>query len=435
MNKRRVCSKCHQSFCVRYYVDHILQCSSPPVVVDQPNNIIDEVTETCQDNNEVNTNNVNLDNLVDETLEDEEVPEDHISEQEFQELVEELNLSIVDNETEGEDITFKNLSTWLMVLLAIWQLTFNITDSALQSLLKILKVFFSVLTEHIPAFSTISTLAPATLYMFHKKLTMDKVSYEKYVVCIKCHTLYILEDCVTVYRGQKETKKCSFVKHPDHPNKRYRKACEQELLLTVNSPSGKRLLFPFKVYCYRKLENSITELLSRKNFEIDCESWRERKIPDNVMEDVYDGEVWKTFKQDQTYFFEDKRRYGLMLNLDWFQPFKHLSSYSVGAVYLVVLNLPRKQRFKRKNVILLGIIPNLAKEPPTNTFIKPLVTELNIAWRTGFNIYSIESRKIENFKLALLCVGCDIPACRKIGGFLSKFNFEMVNSFAVFDLF
>ncbi len=37
--------------------------------------------------------------------------------------------------------------------------------------------------------------------------------------------------------------------------------------------------------------------------------------------------------------------YGLMLNVDWFQPYKHVSD-SIGAIYLSVMNLSREERFK-----------------------------------------------------------------------------------------
>lgn len=71
-----------------------------------------------------------------------------------------------------------------------------------------------------------------------------------------------------------------------------------------------------------------------------------------------------------------------MLNVDWFQPFKHRKDISVGVLYMVVMNLPRSERFKRENVIIVGIIPVLSKEPPSlNTFLNPLVDELNVLWR------------------------------------------------------
>ena len=65
-----------------------------------------------------------------------------------------------------------------------------------------------------------------------------------------------------------------------------------------------------------------------------------------------------------------------MLNLDWFQPYK-LTQSSVGALYLTIMNLPYDQRFRRENIILLGIIPGPC-EPPRdiNQYLKPLVKEL-----------------------------------------------------------
>ncbi len=62
---------------------------------------------------------------------------------------------------------------------------------------------------------------------------------------------------------------------------------------------------------------------------------------------------------------------GIMLNLDWFIPYKH-ASYSIGAIYAVCLNLPRTERFKEENVIHLGIIPHMKHEPATNRFLEPL---------------------------------------------------------------
>ena len=45
---------------------------------------------------------------------------------------------------------------------------------------------------------------------------------------------------------------------------------------------------------------------------------------------------------------------GLMLNVDWFRPFKH-SEYKVAAIMLTILNLPREERFKKKWTILVGM--------------------------------------------------------------------------------
>ena len=59
-----------------------------------------------------------------------------------------------------------------------------------------------------------------------------------------------------------------------------------------------------------------------------------------------------------------------MLNVDWFQPFERINSVSIGAIYVVCMNLPREVRFLRENVFLVGIIPSLDKEPKLDNFLQ-----------------------------------------------------------------
>ena len=119
----------------------------------------------------------------------------------------------------------------------------------------------------------------------------------------------------------------------------------------------------------------------------------------------------------RTIFLEDDSSLALMLNCDWFQPYKHVK-YSVGAIYLTVLNLPSSLRNKLQNVCLVGILPGL-REPKCdiNSFIDPLVADLNRFWKgVEMTVKGNEKRKV---RCAILCVSCDIPAGRKLCGFLS----------------
>ena len=55
---------------------------------------------------------------------------------------------------------------------------------------------------------------------------------------------------------------------------------------------------------------------------------------------VYDGTLWKNFLSVKNVpFLSECYNYGLLLNIDWLQPYKYIQ-YSVGVVYLVILNLP-----------------------------------------------------------------------------------------------
>ena len=85
-------------------------------------------------------------------------------------------------------------------------------------------------------------------------------------------------------------------------------------------------------------------------------------------------------------FLAVPRNYAFMLNVDWFQPFKH-SLYSVGALYMVLMNLPRSERFKPENVLLVGIIPGPHEPKLTiNSYLEPLVAELNLLWKDGITL-------------------------------------------------
>lgn len=138
---------------------------------------------------------------------------------------------------------------------------------------------------------------------------------------------------------------------------------------------------------------------------------------EDTLEDVYDGKVWKDYQYlNSTPFLASPHNLGLMMNVDWFNPYKH-SPYSLGAIYLVVLNLPRSERFKIENLLLIGIIPG-PSEPPLNinTYLEPLVDELNQLFVEGMYIQSRSQTVL--LKAALLLVSCDIPAVRKVCGFL-----------------
>ena len=91
--------------------------------------------------------------------------------------------------------------------------------------------------------------------------------------------------------------------------------------------------------------------------------------------------MWKKFlAYNGESFLADECSYGMMLNLDWFQPYKHLL-YSVGAIYLSIFNVPRQSRYKLENICLIGIIPG-PREPEltVNPFLNPLIKDLNRFW-------------------------------------------------------
>lgn len=301
-------------------------------------------------------------------------------------------------------------------MLLRWQALFYVSDQAFAYLILLFKSLLYLISSTSEFASELYKKFPATLYQLNKFIRFDRDNFKKFVVCPKCFAVYELEDCIEFVEGSQTSKQCRNVVFPNHSLAHYRRPCG-ELLMKIININGNQKLVPKKTFCYKSLEESLKILVNRKDFEDQCESWRNRIVSEDIMIDVYDGDVWKDFNGRSYNFFTEERNYGVMLNVDWFQPFKY-TNYLVGAIYLTILNLPRQERFKKRNIILIGLIPDMKSEPPTNSFIEPLVEELRIAWN-GFTMNSFKCQQNPaTFKVALICVGCDIPASRKLCGFL-----------------
>ena len=143
-------------------------------------------------------------------------------------------------------------------------------------------------------------------------------------------------------------------------------------------------------------------------------------MKEGLLADVYDGNLWKEFQSiNGTPFVKKPRNYAFMLNFDFFQPMKHRKDYSVGVFYLAVLNLPRAERFKWENIIVLGIVPSLNREPKDlNQVLEPAVDELKALWK-GVRLKSSLSRFALTFRAPVISISSDVPATRKICGLKS----------------
>ena len=152
-----------------------------------------------------------------------------------------------------------------------------------------------------------------------------------------------------------------------------RRPCGSLLMKTMRSRAGKTFLYPKQVYCFKKVTDSLQDLINKPNFMENCEKWRNcsTQLSDNVLGDCFEGRVWKEFQYvDREPFLAIPNNFGLMLNVDWFQPTLH-GSESIGVIYMVVMNLPREE----------WIIPG-PKEPKhhINSFLQPLVDDLIDLW-------------------------------------------------------
>lgn len=155
--------------------------------------------------------------------------------------------------------------------------------------------------------------------------------------------------------------------------------------------------------------------MKRPNFLDVCNLWLKNKICDDMMGDITDGNVWKEFMSSMSPGRKPVNILGLLMNVDWFQPYKD-TSYSVGVIYAVIINLPRNIRYSEENVMIIGVIPG-PHEPKKhiNSFLGPLVSEL-LEFYSGIWLMTSAGKQI--IRCVLVCQSSDIPATRKAAGFL-----------------
>ena len=343
---------------------------------------------------------------------------------ESEEIIDDIkNMNDTESEPEEEVGTVQNesskaLTRWLLTFLMFMQAVYHLSDTVMTSFLHFFSVFLAILGRFCTVCAEIAQQFPSTLHKARKCLAMNRLNFRRYVVCKRCHQIYYFPECIEGVGSTRRSKLCCFVRFPHHPHCRMRTPCGTLLLKTVELAKGKRHLYPFLTYCYLSLEVSIQSLLNRPGFFENCEHWRSKDSREGVFRDVYDGKIWKDFQNyGAQSFLSEAGNLALMLNTDFFQPFKHVT-YSLGAIYLTVMNLPRSVRNKQENILLAGLIPGPQEpEHDLNSFLEPLVEDLLRFW-DGIELSVACSSAKKKIRCALLCIACDLPAGRKVCGFL-----------------
>lgn len=69
--------------------------------------------------------------------------------------------------------------------------------------------------------------------------------------------------------------------------------------------------------------------------------------------DIIDAPIF----QDKTQWLLDEQydlNLMLSLSIDWYQQYSTTAPYSVGVIYMTLVNLPRQLRQQKKNVFVIG---------------------------------------------------------------------------------
>lgn len=138
-----------------------------------------------------------------------------------------------------------------------------------------------------------------------KNLDDKKSQFLRYVVCRKCFTLYDYENCFLIIEDKKQSKLCNHISFPNHRLAHMRRPCREPLLRDIGE-TGFLNFVPFKTFCYKTIKSSLQVFVKSEEFEDKCEMWRARHTENDMMYDIYDGNIWKEFN-GLKYFFSQGR--------------------------------------------------------------------------------------------------------------------------------
>ena len=309
----------------------------------------------------------------------------------------------------------QNREEWQQVFyktLRVWQVIFGVSQNAIRILLSILYTFLQL------AGQDLIKKPPNSGDAINRVVPVDADLVEMKTACLKCKTLYAEEETYDDNIGPdgkrtRTPKLCSYQEIPhgfgDESNE-----CGNKLAKQKTNEHTKSL----DKVPYARIAVQLRKMFQRPGFKEACQKWRTRAnwLPKDVMADVYDGDVWQ---QDEWVEFWDESEYnvGLQLNLDWLEPHKS-AQYSLGAIYLVILNLPRDIRYKRENIILVATLPDSSEHVGTTSrLVLPMVQQLIRLWDGEEEV--IPGSGGEKMRAALLQITADLPAGRVVSGLLS----------------
>lgn len=316
---------------------------------------------------------------------------------------------------------------WIIIFILRFQTRFRLSDTAIDTLIKFVKHVLTKLDCN--RFKNF----PTSLYTTRKKLGL-KHQFVTFSVCPSCHKLHNIKNVKQhTVREQKAIKKCDHIQFPNNQRHSLRK-CDAPLSEQKELGDGKIVNSPLLIYPMANVKDQLLHMYQRPDFEKSLKLWANRSVEEEILCDIYDGKIWKNFSNnggvydeveisnEQKFFNKEHAddHLGIMINVDWFQPFER-TVHSSGAIYGAICNLPRELRFKPENMLILGLMPgpNEASLHQINHYLAPIVDQFQSFWEGVTLNQTFEHLSGRLIKCAIIACCCDIPAARKLCGHYS----------------
>ena len=192
---------------------------------------------------------------------------------------------------------------------------------------------------------------------------------------------------------------------------------------------------------YRGVIEPLKKLCQHNGFVASLDDHRKRmpyEGEDRLYSDVWDGAMWRDFQHlnsrtqrpwkeadvaegDQKQeFLAASGTIAFALNVDWWQTSKQ-QNYSMGGVYLTVLNLPRETRYLKQNMMLIALLPGPGgSHRQALQSLQALIAEELLLLFEGVWMETPDrpagGQLIRGFLMSIIC---DEPAARQSAGVLS----------------
>ena len=210
----------------------------------------------------------------------------------------------------------RNEFLWILLWIMKFRMRFNIPETATESLIKFTNLLLGEIGN--PTFENF----PDTLYKMRKILNLED-RFHSFVACTNCHKLYNKYE-IEEFR-QDENLAIMKCQHIEYPNSSRHQMCQNPLshqIRLLNKVSiQSEMIYPFST-----IRQQLAMLYLQPRFEKSLRHWANRSHSDDIITDIYDGQVWKAFKEtsaddNSPNFFCPEvadSNIGLMLNVDWF---------------------------------------------------------------------------------------------------------------------
>jgi hypothetical protein len=189
---------------------------------------------------------------------------------------------------------------------------------------------------------------------------------------------------------------------------------------------------PVRTFVYHDMKKWVKKFVSRPGLEdvLDRKyspSLAPEDAPPGFCDDILGSQGIRNFlgPDQKTPFLEGPGNLIFSLAMDGFNPYGMSEAgkkVSVGAIYMICLNLPPELRYRFENIYLVGIIPG-PSEPSLdqiNYLLSPLVTDLLEFWEKGVRYsHTPNYPQGRTIRCAVVPLVCDLPAARKMSGFAS----------------